>query len=159
MTVVEAPDRLLSMEEPESGELAAEALERDGVTFHTGVHAKQVGYDGDAFTVTLADGAAVTGEKLLVATGRRARPDELGLDTVGLDPRPRSIEVDEHVRAGDGVWAVGDVTGVRRVHPHRDVPGGHRGPRHPRRRTAPPAELPRACPGSPSPTRRSARSG
>jgi pyruvate/2-oxoglutarate dehydrogenase complex dihydrolipoamide dehydrogenase (E3) component len=112
VTVVEGADQVLPMEEPESGQLAREALERDGVTFHTGLHAKQVGYADGTFTVTLDDGTTVTAEKLLVATGRRVDIKALGLDKVGLDPAARRVEVDEHVRAADGVWAVGDVTGV-----------------------------------------------
>ncbi|MDX6262271.1 MAG: hypothetical protein QOH84_3959 [Kribbellaceae bacterium] len=112
VTVIEGADRVLAMEEPESSDLAKFALERDGVTFLTGVHAKGVSHDGNGFTVTLADGNSVSGEKLLVATGRRVDIKELGLDQVGLDPAARRIEVDEHVRAGDGVWAIGDVTGA-----------------------------------------------
>ncbi|MFK4085456.1 dihydrolipoyl dehydrogenase family protein [Kribbella sp. NPDC020789] len=112
VTVVEGAERILSMEEPESGDLAREALERDGVTIHTGVHASKVAHDGDAFTITLDDGRTITGEKLLVATGRRVDIKGLGLDQVGLDAGARRIEVDEHVRAADGVWAIGDVTGV-----------------------------------------------
>lgn len=112
VTVIEGSDRVLAMEEPESSELAEFALERDGVTFRTGIHAKAVSYDGSAFTVTLDDGSTLSAEKLLVATGRRVDIKDLGLDQVGLDPAARRIEVDEHVRAGDRVWAVGDVTGV-----------------------------------------------
>jgi len=112
VTVVEGSDRVLAMEEPESSELAKSALERDGVTFRTGVHAKAVSHDGDRFTLTLDDGSTVSAEKLLVATGRRVDIKDLGLDQVGLDPAARRIDVDEHVRAADGVWAVGDVTGV-----------------------------------------------
>lgn len=112
VTVVEGSERVIAMEEPESSELAQAALERDGVSFKLGSHAKQVSHDGDAFTLTLADGSTVTGEKLLVATGRRVDTKALGLDQVGIDPTARSIAVDEHVRAADGVWAVGDVTGV-----------------------------------------------
>ena len=112
VTVVEGAAEVLPMEEPESGVLAHEALARDGVVFRTGVHATQIGYAGDTFTITLDDGSAVTGEKLLVATGRRIATDDLGLDKLGLDPKARRIEVDEHVRAGDRVWAIGDVTGV-----------------------------------------------
>ncbi|GAA3540200.1 NAD(P)/FAD-dependent oxidoreductase [Kribbella ginsengisoli] len=112
ITVIEGSDRVLAMEEPESSELARFALERDGVAFRTGQHAKSVSYGDDAFTVMLADGSTVSGEKLLVATGRRVDIGDLGLDQVGLDPAARRIEVDEHVRAGDGVWAIGDVTGV-----------------------------------------------
>ncbi|MFB6723196.1 dihydrolipoyl dehydrogenase family protein [Kribbella sp. NPDC056345] len=112
VTVVEGAERILSMEEPESGDLAREALERDGVTINTGVHASKVSHDGNEFTITLDDGRTVTGEKLLVATGRRVDIKGLGLDQAGIDADARKIEVDEHVRAADGVWAVGDVTGV-----------------------------------------------
>jgi pyruvate/2-oxoglutarate dehydrogenase complex dihydrolipoamide dehydrogenase (E3) component len=59
----------------------------------------------------LADGSEVTGERLLVSAGRRARFDGLGLEAVGLDPEARSISVDDRMRAGDGIWAVGDITG------------------------------------------------
>ncbi|GAA1570477.1 NAD(P)/FAD-dependent oxidoreductase [Kribbella sancticallisti] len=112
VTVVEGLDRILAMEEPESSDLARAALEHDGVTFRTGVHATNVSHDGSGFTLALDDGSTVSGEKLLVATGRRVDTKALGLDLVGIDPAARSIAVDEHVRAADGVWAVGDVTGV-----------------------------------------------
>jgi pyruvate/2-oxoglutarate dehydrogenase complex dihydrolipoamide dehydrogenase (E3) component len=112
VTVVEAADRLIAMEEPESGDLAREMLEKDGISFHTGVHAKAVDYADGSFTVTLDDGDSVTAKKLLVATGRRVDGDGLGLDAVGIGLSKRHIEVDEHVRAADKVWAVGDVTGV-----------------------------------------------
>jgi pyruvate/2-oxoglutarate dehydrogenase complex dihydrolipoamide dehydrogenase (E3) component len=111
VTVVEASERVLAMEEPESSTLAQEALERDGITFRVGVRAESVAYD-DGFTVRLGDGSEVTGEKLLVATGRRVDIGALGLDAVGIDPSARFIAVDEHLRAASNVWAVGDVTGV-----------------------------------------------
>jgi pyruvate/2-oxoglutarate dehydrogenase complex dihydrolipoamide dehydrogenase (E3) component len=109
--VVEALDRLLSVEEPEASEVARAALARDGVTVRTGVSAQRVRYDGTVFTLTLADESTVVGEKLLVATGRRAGLDGLGLERVGLDPTARAITVDGRMRAGQGIWAIGDVTG------------------------------------------------
>lgn len=109
--VIEALDRILAMEEPESSELAARALGRDGVEFRTGARAERVGYEGGEFTVHLSAGGPVTAEKLLVAIGRRAQLGELGLESVGLDPAADHLEVDERMRAGDGIWAVGDVTG------------------------------------------------
>jgi pyruvate/2-oxoglutarate dehydrogenase complex dihydrolipoamide dehydrogenase (E3) component len=112
VTVIEGAERVLSMEEPESSELALKALEKDGVTFRTGIYAKAVRHDGKTFAVTLDDGGTVTGEKLLVATGRRVETAKLGLDQVGLDPSAKHLAVDEHVRAATGVWAIGDVTGV-----------------------------------------------
>jgi pyruvate/2-oxoglutarate dehydrogenase complex dihydrolipoamide dehydrogenase (E3) component len=111
VTVIEGSDRLLSMEEPESSEQAAAALARDGVKTMTGVRAEHVAYASGGFSVTLSDGSTLAGEKLLVATGRAARLGGLGLDTIGLDPSARFLATDEWMRAGDGVWGVGDVTG------------------------------------------------
>jgi pyruvate/2-oxoglutarate dehydrogenase complex dihydrolipoamide dehydrogenase (E3) component len=62
--------------------------------------------------VRLEDGTSVRGAELLVSVGRRARVGELGLDTLGLDPQARTLEVDERMRAGERLWGVGDVTGV-----------------------------------------------
>lgn len=107
VTIVEAMDRLAAYEEPEASELITEVLTREGVTVHTGHRADRV----DGLTVHLAGGATVTSEKLLVATGRVADLTALGLETVGLDPAAKAITVDEHMRAGDGLWAVGDCTG------------------------------------------------
>ena len=62
--------------------------------------------------MTLADGSEASGAVLIVATGRRARTQGIGLETVGIEPTRRGIEVDERCSAADGVWAVGDVTGI-----------------------------------------------
>lgn len=53
----------------------------------------------------------IEAERLLVATGRTVDLSDLGLESVGLDGTARSIPVDERMRAADGVWAIGDVTG------------------------------------------------
>jgi pyruvate/2-oxoglutarate dehydrogenase complex dihydrolipoamide dehydrogenase (E3) component len=111
VTVVEALDRLLAVEEPESSELAARALGADGIAVRTGAKATRVAHAGDGFTLTLDSGAELRAERLLVATGRHANVADLGLDAVGLDPAARSIGVDDRMRAADKVWAVGDVTG------------------------------------------------
>ncbi|MEO3929910.1 NAD(P)/FAD-dependent oxidoreductase [Micromonosporaceae bacterium B7E4] len=109
--MVEAGERVLAQEEPESSERVAAALRADGVTVHTGARAERVEHDDSGFTVHLADGDQLRGERLLVATGRRAVLDTLGLETVGLDPTRRFVETDDRMRAGDGIWAVGDLTG------------------------------------------------
>ncbi|MFG3702563.1 dihydrolipoyl dehydrogenase family protein [Micromonospora sp. NPDC047620] len=111
VTVVEAADRVLAVEEPEASEVAAAALRADGVKIHTGVRAERVRHDGRGFTLHGADGAEFTGQRLLVVTGRRAHLDELGLDTVGVDAGQRYLAVDDRLRVTDGMWAVGDVTG------------------------------------------------
>ena len=109
MTVVEALDRLLPAEEPESSALIQPILEADGITVHTGTRATAVGHDGARFTVTA--GGELRAERLLVAVGRRADLGPLGVDTVGVEPGAPAVAVDERMRAGDRLWAVGDVTG------------------------------------------------
>ena len=111
VTVIEGSDRVLALEEPESSETAAAALAADGVKTLTGVRAQHVTHSDAGFSVELSDGSTVTGEKLLIATGRAARLDGLGLDTIGLDPSARFLTTDEWMRAGDKIWGVGDVTG------------------------------------------------
>jgi pyruvate/2-oxoglutarate dehydrogenase complex dihydrolipoamide dehydrogenase (E3) component len=111
VTVLEGSDRLISMEEPESSDAAAAALARDGVKALTGVRAQHVSHTDAGFAVQLSDGSTVTGEKLLVATGRAARLGSLGLESIGLDPSARFLTTDERMRAAEKVWAVGDVTG------------------------------------------------
>lgn len=111
VTVVEALDRVLALEEPEASEVAAAALRADGVEIHTGVRAERVEHDGSRFTLRGAGGAEFTADQLLVVTGRRAHLDELGLDTVGVDASQRYLPVDDRLHVTDGIWAVGDVTG------------------------------------------------
>ncbi|MEU4565903.1 NAD(P)/FAD-dependent oxidoreductase [Micromonospora sp. NPDC023956] len=112
VTVVEASDRVLAVEEPEASEVAAAALRADGVEIHTGVRVERIDHDeATGFALRAGDGARFTAERLLVVTGRRAHLDEVGLDTVGLDGGQRYLPVDDRMRAGDGIWAVGDVTG------------------------------------------------
>lgn len=97
VTIVEAVDRLLPPEEPEASEVLREALEDEGITVRTGAAVERVQGGPGAVTLVLGDGE-VTAEQLLVATGRR--------------PTPERFEVDGRMRAGERLWAVGDVTGV-----------------------------------------------
>jgi pyruvate/2-oxoglutarate dehydrogenase complex dihydrolipoamide dehydrogenase (E3) component len=111
VTVIESSDRLLDREEPEASTLAHEALLRDGASVRVGAAARRVSHDGSSFAVALSDGAVVTAERLLVATGRRCDLARIGVDTVGLDPSAKFVETDDRLRAGERLWAVGDVTG------------------------------------------------
>jgi pyruvate/2-oxoglutarate dehydrogenase complex dihydrolipoamide dehydrogenase (E3) component len=110
VTVVEAMDRLLPMEESDASTLVETALAADGISIHTGTRASGVRHDGERFTITAGNNELIA-ERLLVAVGRRVNIADLGLDAVGLEPNARAITVDEHMRAGEGLWAVGDVTG------------------------------------------------
>lgn len=110
VTVVQAEDRLLPREEPESSELVRRVFEREGIGVRTELRTDRIAYDGNEFTVH-ADGGAIAADRLLVATGRRPNLRGLGLEHVGLDEDARAVPVDGNMRAADGVWAIGDITG------------------------------------------------
>jgi pyruvate/2-oxoglutarate dehydrogenase complex dihydrolipoamide dehydrogenase (E3) component len=114
VTIVEHAPHVLPLEEPEQGEELGRMLAEEGIGLRTGVGATGVAADGDGdgVIVTLADGSSLGAERLLVATGRRVDLASLGVETIGIDPTGRGIPVDEHLRAGEGLWAAGDVTGV-----------------------------------------------
>jgi len=112
VTIVEVGERLAGPEEPEASELITEILRREGVEVHTGATVERVEPWGDSGArVSLADGTAAQGERMLVATGRRSDLAALGVGALGLDEGARSIPVDGRMRVAPGVWAVGDVTG------------------------------------------------
>jgi pyruvate/2-oxoglutarate dehydrogenase complex dihydrolipoamide dehydrogenase (E3) component len=110
VTVIEALPRLLSFEEPEASELIERVLAAEGITVCTNAPAEKISYDGRRFSVRLGRDSC-TAERLLVSTGRRADLGALGLAAVGLDPAAAIIPTDGWMRAADGVWAIGDVTG------------------------------------------------
>lgn len=112
VTVVEAAAGLLPREEVFVGEQIRDALEQVGVSVITGRRATEVSHDGSETTIGLDDGQRISGDRLLVAIGRKPLTDTLGLETVGL-PRGGTIEVDDHmcVVGAPGLYAIGDVNG------------------------------------------------
>jgi pyruvate/2-oxoglutarate dehydrogenase complex dihydrolipoamide dehydrogenase (E3) component len=116
VTIVEALDRLLTREEPFVGTEVQAALEADGIRVEVGARAERVereGTDGPV-TLTLSDGRSLTADELLVAVGRRAPTDDLGLEHVGVEPgRGGFIAVDDHLRVPgvDWLYVVGDANG------------------------------------------------
>ena len=110
VTVLDVADRLLAFEEPEASELVADVFAREGIDVQLSVKIVSVDYDHGQFSVDLGD-RSLHADQLLVAAGRRANFADLGLDTVGLDPKARSLDVDGRMRAADGLWAIGDITG------------------------------------------------
>lgn len=112
VTLVQGAERLADREAAEIGDALAEILTADGVDIRLAARAESVRLEQGRRIVTLADGSEAAGAVLIVATGRRARTRGIGLETVGIEPARRGIEVDERCRAAEGVWAVGDVTGI-----------------------------------------------
>jgi dihydrolipoamide dehydrogenase len=113
VALVEGAAHVLAREPAPLGEALGEVLRSDGVELNLGVHATGARRDGEDYVLLIEDGRELRGDHLLLATGRRPRTSGLGLDTVGATFDNHGVRVDGHLRAGERLWAVGDVTGVR----------------------------------------------
>ena len=112
VALVEGMDHLLPNEPQSLGEGLGQALSDDGIELHFGQTVDAVAKEDGEFVLSFAEREDLRGDRLLVATGRRARVKGIGLESVGIEPGDHGIEVDAHLRAGDNVWAIGDVTGI-----------------------------------------------
>ena len=111
VALVEGQDHLLPREPKQLGEALGEALSAEDIELCFGQHASTVRSEDGEYVLEFEERDELRGDRLLVATGRTPRVDDLGLDTVGIDGK-RGIEVDARMAAGDGVWAIGDATGI-----------------------------------------------
>jgi pyruvate/2-oxoglutarate dehydrogenase complex dihydrolipoamide dehydrogenase (E3) component len=109
VTIIDRGPHLLGRVHAEAGELIGRFFAEDGIDVRTGTGVDRV---EPGVRLTLSDGATVEAERLLVATGRRPNAENLGLEQLGVTIGRTGIEVDEHCRAAEGVWAIGDITGV-----------------------------------------------
>lgn len=106
VTLVEMAPSLLSRDEPEAGELVAAALRADGVDLRLGARIERV---SPARAVTI-DGVGVPADAILVATGRRANTDGLGLGAAGVGFTDRGVTVNARMRTTNRrIYAAGDV--------------------------------------------------
>jgi pyruvate/2-oxoglutarate dehydrogenase complex dihydrolipoamide dehydrogenase (E3) component len=112
VALVEGMDHVLPNEPPALGEGLGKALSDDGIELHLGQMVDAVAKEDGEFVLFLAEGEGLRGDRLLVATGRRPRVHGIGLETIGIEPGDHGIEVDSHLRAGENIWAIGDVTGI-----------------------------------------------
>jgi pyruvate/2-oxoglutarate dehydrogenase complex dihydrolipoamide dehydrogenase (E3) component len=112
VSLVEAAEHVLGREPAPLGHALGEQMRRDGIELILGVKATHARRDGEDYVLTLEDGRELRGDRLLAATGRRPRVPA-GLDSVGVTAGPHGIAVDAHLSAGEGLWAIGDCTGIR----------------------------------------------
>jgi pyruvate/2-oxoglutarate dehydrogenase complex dihydrolipoamide dehydrogenase (E3) component len=114
VTLLQAAPRLIPEEEPELSDILAASLRRDGIRLRFGAHAAAASSTASGLRLTLQDGPVLGAERLLIATGRRPKVDDLGLDCAGIRAGKDGLETDRRCRvAGQGhVWAAGDVTGI-----------------------------------------------
>ena len=110
--LVEGSDRLIPREAAPLGKALGEALRQDGIELILGMRANAARRDGDEYVLESDGRTELRGDRLLVATGRRPRVEGIGLETVGVEAAPSGIRVDDHMRAGERLWAIGDVNGI-----------------------------------------------
>jgi pyruvate/2-oxoglutarate dehydrogenase complex dihydrolipoamide dehydrogenase (E3) component len=110
--IIEGAERVLPREPATLGHALGEALRRDRIELMLGMNATAARREGDEYVLAFDGGADLRGDRLLVATGRRPRVEGIGLETVGVTADPHGIPVDEHLRAGERLWAIGDVNGI-----------------------------------------------
>ena len=114
--IVEALERILPTEDPAVSEALAHALKAEGIEIHTGVRVTGVERDASGYTLELRDGS-ITGTlraaQVLVATGRHANTEGLGLEAAGVEVDAKGfVHVDEYMSTSNpDVFAAGDVTG------------------------------------------------
>ncbi len=112
VTLLQSNDRLLPQDEPESSALVEARFAAEHILVKTGVTITSASHDGQRFTLELAGQEPVTAAQVLVATGRKSDLAGLGVGAYGLDESARGVEVDAHMRAASGLWAIGDITGA-----------------------------------------------
>src|SRR4029079_11385089 len=112
VALVESGEHVVSREPAPLGEALGEVLRRDGIELALGVQATAARRDGEDYVLELNDGRELRGDRLLIATGRRPRVEGMGLETVGIEPDGHGVPVDSRLRAGERLWAIGDVTGI-----------------------------------------------
>jgi pyruvate/2-oxoglutarate dehydrogenase complex dihydrolipoamide dehydrogenase (E3) component len=112
VALIEAAGNLLPHEPAPLGEALGEVLRREGVELALAVRASAARREGEEYIVQLDDGRELRGDRLLVATGRRPRIEDLGLETVGIKADAHGVPVDSRLQAAERLWAVGDVNGI-----------------------------------------------
>jgi pyruvate/2-oxoglutarate dehydrogenase complex dihydrolipoamide dehydrogenase (E3) component len=112
-TVVEPSEHLLSRIDAEAGDLLCTRFEEEGMGVVLGARAERVEPAGKGVRVHLSNGETLEAERLLVATGRRPNVENLGLEQLGVEITKKGVTVDDRMRAADGVWAIGDPTGIQ----------------------------------------------
>jgi dihydrolipoamide dehydrogenase len=119
VALVEASDQLAGDEEASVAAVLADVLRADGVDLRLGVQVEKAQVAAqpaeNGARLQLSDGAELSADRVLLATGRRPTTDGLGLDVLGIEPgEAGELRTDGRlrVRGQEHVWAAGDVTGI-----------------------------------------------
>src|SRR3954454_6814090 len=110
--VIDMADHLLGREPAPLGEALGEVLRREGIELVLSANVAAARREGEDYVLEIDDGRELSGDRLLVATGRRPRVQGVGLETVGVEADAHGVPVDAHLRAAEQLWAIGDVNGL-----------------------------------------------
>ena len=110
--IIDMADHLLGREPAPLGEALGEVLRREGIELALSTNVAAARRAGEDYVLEFDDGKELRGDKVLVATGRRPRVQGIGLETVGVEADAHGVPVDAHLRAAEGLWAIGDVNGL-----------------------------------------------
>ena len=112
VVITDMAAHVLGREAAPLGEALGAVLQREGIELVLSSSVTRARRDGDDYVLELDGGQELRGDRILVATGRRPRVKGIGLDTVGVEEDAHGVPVDAHLRAADGLWAIGDVNGL-----------------------------------------------
>jgi dihydrolipoamide dehydrogenase len=112
VVITDMAEHVLGREAAPLGEALGAVHQREGIELVLSSNVTQARRDGDDYILELEGGQELRGDRILVATGRRPRVKGIGLDTVGVEENAHGVPVDAHLRAADGLWAIGDVNGL-----------------------------------------------
>jgi dihydrolipoamide dehydrogenase len=112
VVMLEAGDCVLSREEPFAGHQVAAALVEAGVDLRIEAKAERVARENGRVVVSLSGGDTAAGDELLVVVGRKPPTEDMGLDTIGLEPG-KYVDTDATLKVPAHPWlyAIGDVNG------------------------------------------------
>ena len=111
VTIVQSGDYLLPRTDREAGELLGEVFREEGIELCLDARAKSVEGGPGGYRLDIEGRNPLEATHLMIATGRRPNVDGFGLENLDLEIGKTGIKVDERLRAGEHVWAAGDVTG------------------------------------------------
>jgi pyruvate/2-oxoglutarate dehydrogenase complex dihydrolipoamide dehydrogenase (E3) component len=111
-TVIDGAEHLLAREPAPLGEALGKELDGEGIELVLGAKVVEARRADEDYVLALDDGRELRGDRILVATGRRPRVADIGLETIGVEAAPHGVAVDDHLRVAAGVWAIGDVNGA-----------------------------------------------
>jgi mercuric reductase len=110
VTIVNHGTQIAARADVEAAAELQAALEQEGIdVVLTDGGVERFSRDGDGLRATITGGREIEISDVLLASGRVANIEALGLDRISVDASPRGIVVDEHQRTTvPGIWATGD---------------------------------------------------